>query len=72
MYSYLFLQEAFQHVANAAHLSNRVVAFTQVEVENNEDEEDKKALLESKEQVTVGKPLYYMYTKLLEMGTALC
>ena len=52
------MQAAFQHVANAAHLSNRVVAFTQVEVENNEDEEDKKALLESKEQVTVGKELY--------------
>ena len=53
------MQAAFQHVANAAHLSNRVVAFTQVEVDNNEDEEDKKALLESKEQVTVGKELYY-------------
>lgn len=45
-------QAAFKHVSNAAHLANRVVTFTQVEVDNNEDEEAKKALLESKERVT--------------------
>ena len=42
-------------MSNAAHLANRVVTFTQVEVDNNEDEEAKKALIETKEQVTAGK-----------------